>query len=58
MEDKGTILYKAVGTYGKCSRNVTATDPQLVTFHSQHVPNDRVGILEKNGVVVWDMGGV
>lgn len=38
--------------------DVTATDPQLVTFHSQHVPNDRVGILEKNGVVVWDMGGV
>ena len=33
--------YTAVGFCGRYSRNVTATEPQLVAFHCQHVPHGR-----------------
>lgn len=53
--------YAAVGFCRRYSRNVTATDAQLVALHSQHVPHGRTSTLdlpwETSGAVVWDKGG-
>lgn len=49
-----------VGICRRNSRNVTATDAQLVALHSQHVPHGKASTLdllcETSGAVVWDKG--
>lgn len=50
--------YTAVGFCRRYSRNVTATDAQLVVLRSQHVPHGRIHIIdvlrETTGMVVQD----